>query len=230
MVWSVPAKIIVYNLTMQKNKKKKTKKNGSYKSYRDKRTQFVLEYIVDFNGTQAAIRAGYSKHSASEQASYLLTIPKIQAELQEAIKKRAERTERTADEVVRAYWEMAELDISNFVKVLQGGEIQAVPLDEIPPSKRKYINKLKNRRTIRESSDGSAMTMVDNIEYEIPEKKGVYDSLAKHYGLLTEVRQLQGPGGGPIKVDDVAFSDTERAARLVHLLETAAKRRGKADE
>lgn len=35
----------------------------------DKQKQFCIEYLKDFNGTQAAIRAGYSKNSANEQAS-----------------------------------------------------------------------------------------------------------------------------------------------------------------
>ncbi len=39
----------------------------------DKQKQFCLEYIKDYNGAQAAIRAGYSKKTAKEQATRLLT-------------------------------------------------------------------------------------------------------------------------------------------------------------
>lgn len=35
--------------------------------------RFCREYVVDYNGTQAAIRAGYSKKTARSQASRLLT-------------------------------------------------------------------------------------------------------------------------------------------------------------
>ena len=38
-----------------------------------KQKQFCIEYLKDFNGTQAAIRAGYSENSAKEQASQHLT-------------------------------------------------------------------------------------------------------------------------------------------------------------
>ena len=37
-----------------------------------KQISFCQEYLKDFNGTQAAIRAGYSKKTANEQASRLL--------------------------------------------------------------------------------------------------------------------------------------------------------------
>ena len=36
------------------------------------RQRFVEEYLVDLNGTEAAIRAGYSPRSAKAQASQLL--------------------------------------------------------------------------------------------------------------------------------------------------------------
>lgn len=38
-----------------------------------KEEKFCREYVIDLNGTQAAIRAGYSPHSARQIASRLLT-------------------------------------------------------------------------------------------------------------------------------------------------------------
>ena len=42
-----------------------------------KEIKFCQEYLIDLNGTQAAIRAGYSKRSAKEIASENLTKPII---------------------------------------------------------------------------------------------------------------------------------------------------------
>ncbi len=42
-----------------------------------KKKKFVDEYIKDFNGTAAAIRAGYSENGAAQQASRLLREPKV---------------------------------------------------------------------------------------------------------------------------------------------------------
>lgn len=42
-----------------------------------KRQQFVTEYLKDFNGTQAAIRAGYSPRTAKVQAARLLTFATV---------------------------------------------------------------------------------------------------------------------------------------------------------
>lgn len=45
----------------------------------DKQKAFCHEYIIDFNGSAAAIRAGYSADSSRSIASELLTKPDIQA-------------------------------------------------------------------------------------------------------------------------------------------------------
>jgi phage terminase small subunit len=58
----------------------------------DKQTAFVREYLLDFNATQAAIRAGYSRKTAGSQAHDLLKKPEIQACLAEFRQKAAEKT------------------------------------------------------------------------------------------------------------------------------------------
>ena len=66
----------------------------------EKQKMFCKEYLVDFNGTQAAIRAGYSKKTANEQASRLLAKVNVQIYLKQLIEKRNERTKITQDEVI----------------------------------------------------------------------------------------------------------------------------------
>ena len=66
----------------------------------EKQKQFCEEYIIDLNGTQAAIRAGYSKKTANEQASRLLAKVNVQTYLKHLIEKRNKRTNITQDDVV----------------------------------------------------------------------------------------------------------------------------------
>ncbi len=67
----------------------------------EKQKQFCNEFIIDFNGTQAAIRAGYSKRSAKQIAFENLTKHDFQAYIKELIEDRNKRTGITQDEVVR---------------------------------------------------------------------------------------------------------------------------------
>lgn len=65
-----------------------------------KQERFVEEYLVDLNGTQAAIRAGYSPKTANEQASAMLAKPGIKEAVQAQRAKVSERTMRTVDDVM----------------------------------------------------------------------------------------------------------------------------------
>ena len=47
-----------------------------------KQREFCNQYLLDFNATQAAIRAGYSEKSAYSQAHDLLKKPEIQNEIE----------------------------------------------------------------------------------------------------------------------------------------------------
>ena len=51
--------------------------------------RFVHEYLIDLNATKAAIRAGYSKHSASTSAWRLLTKSQVKAAVAEGMAARA---------------------------------------------------------------------------------------------------------------------------------------------
>lgn len=77
-------------------------------SLNEKQKQFCEEFIIDFNGTQAAVRAGYSPNTANEQAARLLANVNIQEYIKQLIEKRNERTKITQDEVV-----------ANIVEVMQ---------------------------------------------------------------------------------------------------------------
>ena len=74
-----------------------------------KQKAFVDEYLVDLNATQAARRAGYSAKTAGSIGQRLLKKVEIQTALATAQAAREERTEITADYVLRRLKEEAEL-------------------------------------------------------------------------------------------------------------------------
>lgn len=65
-----------------------------------KQEQFCREYIIDFNSSASAVRAGYSKKTARHQASRLLTKVNIQEYIQKLINKRSKKLEITAENVL----------------------------------------------------------------------------------------------------------------------------------
>ena len=63
--------------------------------------RFCREYIIDYNGTQAAIRAGYSQKSAASQANRLLRDADVLSRVRELQKEQTERLCLSADWVVQ---------------------------------------------------------------------------------------------------------------------------------
>ena len=61
---------------------------------------FVQEYLLDLNATQAAIRAGYSMHTARQAGAENLSKPNISMAIQIAQAERAARTKVDQDWVV----------------------------------------------------------------------------------------------------------------------------------
>lgn len=74
---------------------------ASKKPLTPKQAMFVKEYLIDLNGTQAAIRAGYSEKTAQEQSSRLLSNVIVKAAIDSALQERQERTEINADWVLK---------------------------------------------------------------------------------------------------------------------------------
>lgn len=89
--------------------------------------KFAREYVVDYNGTQAAIRAGYSPKSAKTQASRLLTFDNVLARVRELQAETAKRQAISEDKVILALWNVYERCMT------------AVPVTEYDPISRQMV-------------------------------------------------------------------------------------------
>lgn len=81
---------------------------------RAKRKLFCKEYIIDMNGTQAAIRAGYAECSAAVTACRLLAMEEIQEYIAELKEQQSKRIEITADAVLEQYRRLAFADVNDY--------------------------------------------------------------------------------------------------------------------
>ena len=92
----------------------------------DKQKAFVDEYLIDFNATQAAIRAGYSEDSAASIGSENLTKPEISRAVKEAIEARSRRTKVDQDYVLGLLTKTAERCLEGKVKMVFDPEEKAM--------------------------------------------------------------------------------------------------------
>jgi len=79
-----------------------------------KHRAFVREYAIDRNATQAAIRAGYSEHTAKQQGSRLLTNADILDAVEKTQQEHAEKCGITIERVTEML-----LEDRNFARQLE---------------------------------------------------------------------------------------------------------------
>ena len=71
---------------------------------KEKQRLFCIEYLKDFNSTQAAIRAGYSKKTAYSIGNENLKKPEIQAEVSKQVKLLLEKAKIPLEKQIFDYW------------------------------------------------------------------------------------------------------------------------------
>lgn len=133
-----------------------------------RREQFCAEYIVDYNGTQAAIRAGYAAGSAAKTAYDLLRLPEIKSRVEQELKACIERTHITAD---RIRYELAKTSFSSmadYVSVQTDGTAY-VDLSACTPEQLSAIQEM----TVEEYTEGRG----DDIRDVKRVKIKLYDKL-----------------------------------------------------
>jgi len=158
--------------------------------------RFVVEYLVDLNATQAAIRAGYTPSAARGTASRLLDDPRVQSEIQAGQDRRAARVEVKADTVLRELLRLATIDV---VKAF-GPDGKLLALDQMPEEVRRAIASVE---VVELFPNASPQPMLDDggtapalkprlVKLKFWDKPKALELLGKHLGLFVEKLQLSG--------------------------------------
>lgn len=139
-------------------------------SLNDKQEMFCREYLKDLNATQAAVRAGYSKRSAYNQGSQLLTKRTVQERIATLKAKRIEKTEADADHVLKRLIEIDMLDIADILD--DEGNIK--PMSMWSEAWRRSIDSFD----ISVKTSGGTSSYIKSIK--LPNKLKILELLSKH--------------------------------------------------
>lgn len=154
---------------------------------------FVHEYLIDLNGTQAAIRAGYSPHTANEQAAQLLANLSVSKSVEQGKAQRFARVNISADAVVNEIAILANSNVDHYF-VDDYGNLKPTP--EAPEGAMRAIASIKKK--IRHAKDGS---ITYEVEYRLWDKPGNVKLLGKHSGVKAcfDRVEVTGKDGAPIE-------------------------------
>jgi len=140
-----------------------------------KQERFCLEYVVDLNGTQAAIRAGYSEKTASVIANENLIKPYVQNRISELQKELQAKTGITAEKVIA---ELALLGFSNIQDYI-GDDNEVVDLSQIDRNKAAAVDSIKTTVTVNKLGDTTTQ-----VQFKLNSKQAALESLGRHLGIF----------------------------------------------
>lgn len=187
---------------------------------------FVKEYLVDSNGTRAAIAAGYSKKTAESAASRLLRNVKVQTAIDGEIAERCEKLGLEADQVLGELVKLGFANMLDYITIADGEayidfsaltRVQAAAIQEItsetyedpiPPTP---AGKDEEGRVIY-----ATKRTVKRTKFKLFDKRGSLELLGRHLKLFTDKLDVNANLHGSLKLDP-----SQRLERLGELLSRA---------
>lgn len=160
-----------------------------------KQTQFAHEYVIDLNGAQAAIRAGYSARSATERAYELLRMPEIAALIEKLMAERAVRTQIQQDAVINELAHLAFSCVTHYTVNEETGDLALS--DTAPVGAMAAVQTVNHRKRVRVDKDGATVTTYDT-EVRLWDKPKALFLLGRHVGLFADRVEHVMPSGPPI--------------------------------
>ena len=124
--------------------------------------RFIDEYMLSFNGTQSAIKVGYSEHSAYNQAYKLLNKKEIKEEIERRTQVEHEKSVMKREEILKKL-----TDIANG---------KPIPV---------YYESIKDVDGKRSKRETKGLKTADTKE-----QLKALELLGKHYGLFTDKQDI----------------------------------------
>lgn len=158
----------------------------------EKERLFCLYYVKYFNGTQAALKAGYSKDGAHVQSSRLLRRERVSSYIKELKGELVENVFVEAMDVLKEYIKIAFADITNYVTF---GQKEVPVMGMFGPMKDEdgnEVTRIVNYVDLHEADmvDGSIITEVklgkDGVSVKLADKMKALDKLAQYFDLVPD--------------------------------------------
>ncbi|MEW8228304.1 MAG: terminase small subunit, partial [Candidatus Thiodiazotropha endolucinida] len=153
-----------------------------------KQQQFVLEYPKDFNGAQAAIRAGYSENSARQIAAENLAKPDIQKASSEQVVELQRRAKVDAEYLLTILKEDVEADIADLFK--DNGNLK--PVEDWPPAFRRGLVASLKIKVVRARGDDEESQIVRIKEVRLADRTKLKELLGRHKAVGAFEKDEQG--------------------------------------
>ena len=167
--------------------KPKAKAEAEAQGLTVRQAKFVQEYLIDLNGTQAALRAGYAVSGAKVEAARQLTNANVARAIDEAMSKNPGVTR------ARIVDELAKIAFANAKTYFQWGPdgVTVRDSDELDDDAAVVVSEVSHTST---PTGGT-------IRVKLSDKQGALDKLTRILGGYRDKLALTDPDGGKLFVE-----------------------------
>jgi phage terminase small subunit len=150
---------------------------------------FAREYVIDLNGTRAAIAAGYAEKAAAQAASQLLRNAKVQREIDKLISKRASKLEIKAEHVADELRKLGFANMQDYMRVNEDGWPE-LDLSKLTRDQAAAIQEFSEDATGGQN-DGERR-LVLRRRFKLADKRGSLELLGRHLGMFQDNLKVTG--------------------------------------
>ena len=155
--------------------------------------QFVAEYLVSLDPQQAALAAQYSKTMARSKAYQWVSNgkvkPHVYAAVEAAMQARAERTEITADRVLRELAAIGFADMGTYMTLDEDGAAR-LDLSKLPAAATKVISEITQE--VFMDGKGDKAVPVRRTRFKLYDKRQALVDIGRHLGMFKDVTEHVG--------------------------------------
>lgn len=142
-----------------------------------KQEQFCNEYLVDLNGAQAAIRAGYSKKTAHIIASQNLSKLNIASVIDKKLEERAEKTKINAEWVLLELAKLYRANVFDYMKAGKDGK-PYIDLTQVTREQMSVISEV-----FTETTQIDDKVFVGKTKVKLVDKLKTLETIGKHVNI-----------------------------------------------
>jgi len=158
---------------------------------------FAHEYVIDLNGTRAAIAAGYAEKAAHVAASQLLKNTKVQKIIQQLQAKRASKLELKAEKIDEEISRLAFSNMLDYISVQDGDG--RIDLSTLTRDQAAAIQEIREDST-GGSGDGERKLII-RTTFKLADKSKNLELLCRRLGLLQDNLKVSGLDGLADRLD-----------------------------
>lgn len=134
-----------------------------------KQSAFCNEYLVDFNATQAAIRAGYAKRTANRTGPRLLSNVVVQGKVAELVAERSSESRATIERIIRELCAIAFTRLTDIVYIDEDGLAKVRPTSVLTDDQQRAIESISQTQF--------------GVKIKMHDKTRAIELLGRHLGM-----------------------------------------------